>query len=55
MADQRDCPLCGATMRLKIGELVMQIPGNPKPTRAASREWICPECDYLEEEDEDSE
>jgi len=51
MADIRECPLCGTTMRLKLTETIVQIPGNPKPTRAPSREWICPECDYFEEDD----
>ena len=51
MADVRECPLCGTTMRLKVVEIVAQIPGNPKPTRTAAREWVCPECDYFEEDD----
>jgi C4-type Zn-finger protein len=53
MADVRECPLCGATMRLKISETVAQIPGTPKAIKMPSREWICPECDYFEEDDQD--
>ena len=29
--EQRECPLCGTTMRLKETQTVTQIPGNPKP------------------------
>ena len=32
MADARECPLCGGTMRLKHTEQTVHIPGNPKPT-----------------------
>ncbi len=51
MPEVHECPLCGTAMRLKIVETVAQIPGNTKPTRIAAREWICPECDYFEEDD----
>ena len=53
MAEVHECPLCGTTMTLKVTESVAQIPGNPKPTRTATREWICPECDYFEEDEGD--
>ena len=50
--EQRECPLCGATMHLKETQRVTQIPGNPNPKIQAHREWICPECDNFEEADE---
>jgi hypothetical protein len=53
MAEVRECPLCGTIMRVKETQTVAQIPGNPKPTRTTAREWICPECDYFEEDDGD--
>ncbi|OFW28066.1 MAG: hypothetical protein A3H97_16235 [Acidobacteria bacterium RIFCSPLOWO2_02_FULL_65_29] len=49
----RECPLCGGTMRVKTTETVVLVPGNPKGTAKTSREWLCPDCDYFEEVDED--
>jgi hypothetical protein len=48
----RECALCGGTMRIKVFETVITVPGNPRATSKASREWICPDCDYFEEVDE---
>jgi len=45
--------MCGTTMRLKRIETVVRIPGNPKPTTQGSAEWVCPECDYFEEAEEE--
>ena len=53
MADERECPLCGGTMRLKRSEIPVQVPGTPLPTRRIpTAEWVCPDCDYFEEADE---
>ena len=49
MADVQECPLCGGTMHIHLREIVVQVPGNPQPTRRVSREWVCPDCDYFEE------
>jgi rubredoxin len=49
--EQRECPLCGSTMFLKETEIVVQVPGNPKPITRPHREWICPDCDNFEEAD----
>ena len=49
MPAKRECPFCGASMRLSVIETVVQIPGNPKVSTRAVREWICPECDHFEE------
>jgi hypothetical protein len=49
----KECPLCGSSMRLTRREVVVQIPGNPRTTTRELAEWICPDCDYFEEgEDE---
>jgi hypothetical protein len=40
-------------MRIREIESVVQIPGNPKTTTRIAREWVCPECDYFEEVDEE--
>ena len=53
MHDTRECPLCGGTMRVKVREIIVHVPGNPKPSTTQSREWICPDCDYFEELDEE--
>ncbi len=53
MPEVRECPLCGETMRLKETETMVHVPGNLVPTRRISREWVCPECDYFEEVEEE--
>ena len=50
----RECPLCGGTMQIKVSETVVHIPGNPKSTKRISSEWVCPDCDYFEEVEEES-
>lgn len=45
-----ECPMCGDTMRLKIRETVDRIPGHPQVVKRVVREWVCPGCDYYEEE-----
>jgi len=53
MPGTRECPMCGGTMHVKQREHVVHVPGNPRPTVRMTAEWICPECDYFEEvEDE---
>ena len=40
-------------MRLKRTEDVLRVPGNPHPTRRITSEWVCPDCDYYEEAEEE--
>ena len=40
-------------MRLKHAESVVRVPGNPKTTTRTTTEWICSDCDYFEEADEE--
>jgi len=49
MADVKECPLCGDTMRLKLSERSDCLPGTGQVTKRPVREWECPECDYWEE------
>jgi transposase len=49
----KECPLCGGTMDLTEHETVFQVPGNPKVTTRKSREWVCPDCDYFEDAEEE--
>jgi len=52
MAQTKECPLCGETMRLKTREQVDYIPGQSQVARRQIREWICTDCDYFEEYEE---
>ena len=52
MPANKECPLCGGTMRLSEKESIVQVPGNPKPSTSQTREWVCPDCDYFEEADD---
>jgi hypothetical protein len=45
--------MCGGTMLLKRTEQPAPVAGNPRPATKISAEWICPECDYFEEAEED--
>jgi transposase len=53
MPETKECPLCGGTMRIHDAKTVTQIPGNPQATERTTREWVCPDCDYFEEADEE--
>jgi len=48
---KRECPMCGEYMRLVERERVTTIPGFSEVQRVTVREWVCPECDYFEEDD----
>jgi hypothetical protein len=54
MPELKECPLCGGTMTLHESKTVTRVPGNPKATERLSKEWVCPDCDYFEEADEES-
>jgi hypothetical protein len=49
----KECPMCGGTMNIRHTESTVQVPGNPRATTRASTEWICPDCDYFEEAEEE--
>jgi hypothetical protein len=40
-------------MRIKQTETTVRVPGNPRPTTRSTTEWVCPDCDYFEESDEE--
>jgi C4-type Zn-finger protein len=48
----KECPLCGERMRLELRETTARIPGSPQEVRTVIHEWVCRECDYFEEADE---
>ena len=45
--------MCGEMMRLRESESVLNVPGNAQATTRTVREWVCPECDYFEELDDE--
>jgi ssDNA-binding Zn-finger/Zn-ribbon topoisomerase 1 len=49
----QECPLCGGTMQLRRSQAPVHVPGNPKPTLQITSEWMCPDCDYFEEAEEE--
>jgi uncharacterized protein with PIN domain len=48
---RRECPQCGEFMRLVVRENVQHVPGSSQQIRSKEREWVCPECEYFEEDD----
>lgn len=55
MKQSKECPLCAETMRLKVREQTDYIPGQSQVVRTEIKEWICPDCDYFEEWEPDTE
>ena len=49
----RECPLCGGTMQLKTTETIVRVPGFSTGTTKSSTEWVCPDCDYFEDVEEE--
>ncbi len=45
--------MCGETMRLVVREHIDRVPGTSEQKRTSTTEWVCPECDYFEEADEE--
>ena len=54
MSELKDCPMCGETMRLETKERTESLPGGGVLRTRMVREWICPECDYFEEAEEEA-
>ncbi len=48
----RECPLCSERMRLVSRETVTRVPGTSQEIRNVTREWVCGECDYFEENED---
>lgn len=54
MADAKECPLCGTPMRLTMRRSVDWVPGTSESSVRTAAEWMCPQCDYYEEAEDDS-
>jgi len=52
---QKECPLCGERMRLEKRETISRVPGSSQEVRIAYWEWVCRECDYFEEAEDEAE
>ncbi|HVG86217.1 MAG TPA: hypothetical protein VM820_16940 [Vicinamibacterales bacterium] len=53
MEGGKECPMCGEFMRLVTRQHSEHVPGLPAPVEHVVNEWICPECDYFEDADDD--
>jgi uncharacterized protein with PIN domain len=51
MSGGKECPMCGEFMRLVAREVVSRVPGTTQEVKRLVREWVCPECDFFEDED----
>jgi hypothetical protein len=40
-------------MRFRENQTVVHVPGNPQGTTLVTREWVCPDCDYYEEAEQE--
>jgi len=41
-------------MKLRERQSVVRVPGNPNASTRVAREWVCPDCDYFEEPEEET-
>jgi predicted RNA-binding Zn-ribbon protein involved in translation (DUF1610 family) len=51
----KDCPMCGEVMRRTVREITDRVPGLSQTKVTTLVEWVCPECDYFEEADGETE
>jgi hypothetical protein len=45
--------MCGEAMKLTRRESTDRLPGTQQSTVTQFAEWICPECEYFEEADDE--
>ncbi len=55
MQEKKECPQCGEMMRRKEREEVTRLPGTAETRSRQIVEWVCPECDYFEDVDDEAE
>ena len=46
--------MCGERMRRHQREMIDLVPGTSEVKRRVAFEWVCPECDYFEEEEKEN-
>jgi C4-type Zn-finger protein len=49
----KECPMCSEMMQLRARETVERVPGTGEAKAVRFQEWVCPECDYFEEFEEE--
>ena len=49
---ERECPVCGERMRMQTRVHTDRVPGTREVKTKSVREWVCPECDHFEEDEE---
>lgn len=54
MPPERECPFCGSTMRLHERETRHHVPGTSEVSVQKAMEWVCPDCDYFEEAEQET-
>jgi len=50
---EKDCPMCGDMMQLREREITDRVPGMAQTKTTKYYEWMCSECDYFEELDDE--
>ena len=53
MAGLKECPMCTEGMQLRERETVTRVPGTAETATLKFSEWVCPECDYFEEAEDE--
>jgi len=49
----KECPMCLESMRLRVHEASVRIPGTSQIVKHLVRNWECPDCSYEEEFEEE--
>mgnify|MGYP003395651383 CR=1 FL=1 len=50
----KECPLCSELMTRRERDTVVRVAGTGQTTPIKFSEWVCPECDYFEEAEDES-
>jgi hypothetical protein len=45
--------MCNGSMVLQRAVATVRVPGNVEDTTRPAPEWVCPDCDYFEDAEEE--
>jgi DNA-directed RNA polymerase subunit M/transcription elongation factor TFIIS len=45
----KECPMCNELMHLQEVQITSRVPGTHQTKTTKNVEWVCTECDYLED------
>jgi hypothetical protein len=45
--------MCDGNMVLRETVAVVHVPGHPEETERRTREWVCSDCEYFEDAEEE--